>query len=244
MIARRMTTPVTNTWLGCRHAKGCWYRNRAHVCERRCTDESEDAISRLIEHYIEIILVRQSRPAISPTAGFGAGGRPSQAAATITPRAADCCRPPMHAVREHRCPRPERGLGNAAVVRDQVGGKDAVGDEPLAFAVEARTTAWASGRSSSSSAPSATPPRWGTQWSRPYGRLWVAMRAASPGEPGRTPAPSVRPDQMGAKPGRDSFFEPAGPAFISAEVSSRLSGGLLVHADGHDVVVADRADGS
>jgi hypothetical protein len=42
------------------------------------------------------------------------------------------------AVREHRCPRPERGLGNPAVVRDQVGGKDAVRDEPFAFAVEVR----------------------------------------------------------------------------------------------------------
>ena len=42
------------------------------------------------------------------------------------------------AVDEHRCPRPERSLGELAVARDQVGGKDAVGDEPLAFAVEAR----------------------------------------------------------------------------------------------------------
>ena len=33
---------------------------------------------------------------------------------------------------------PERGLGNPAVARDQVGGKDAVPDEPLAFAVELR----------------------------------------------------------------------------------------------------------
>ena len=37
------------------------------------------------------------------------------------------------AVREDRCPRPERGLGDLAVARDQVGGKDAAGDEPLAF---------------------------------------------------------------------------------------------------------------
>ena len=42
------------------------------------------------------------------------------------------------AVREHRCPRPERSLGNPPVVRDQVGGKDAVRDEPFAFAVEVR----------------------------------------------------------------------------------------------------------
>src|SRR5215831_3622146 len=42
------------------------------------------------------------------------------------------------AVDEHRCPRPERGLGELAVARDQAGGKDVVGDEPLAFAVEAR----------------------------------------------------------------------------------------------------------
>src|SRR5580698_3516331 len=41
-------------------------------------------------------------------------------------------------VDEHRCPRPERSLGELAVTRDQVCGKDAVGDEPLAFAVEAR----------------------------------------------------------------------------------------------------------
>ena len=33
---------------------------------------------------------------------------------------------------------PERGLGNPAVARNQVGGKDAVPDEPLAFAVELR----------------------------------------------------------------------------------------------------------
>ena len=42
------------------------------------------------------------------------------------------------AVGEHRCPRPERSLGDAAVARDHVGGKDVVGDEPLALAVEAR----------------------------------------------------------------------------------------------------------
>src|SRR6266581_8699992 len=42
------------------------------------------------------------------------------------------------AVDEHRCPRPERSLGELAVTCDQVGGKDVVGDEPLAFAVEAR----------------------------------------------------------------------------------------------------------
>ena len=41
-------------------------------------------------------------------------------------------------MREDWCPRPERGLGNPAVARDQVGGKDAVRDEPLAFAVEVR----------------------------------------------------------------------------------------------------------
>src|SRR5271170_6839638 len=41
----------------------------------------------------------------------------------------------VEAVREHRCPRPERSVGNPAVARDQVGGKDAVRDEPLAFAV-------------------------------------------------------------------------------------------------------------
>ena len=42
------------------------------------------------------------------------------------------------AVREHRCPRSECSLGDPAVARDQVGGKDAVRDEPLAFAVESR----------------------------------------------------------------------------------------------------------
>jgi hypothetical protein len=42
------------------------------------------------------------------------------------------------AVREHRCPRPERSLGNPAVARDQAGGKDVVRDELLAFAVELR----------------------------------------------------------------------------------------------------------
>ena len=42
------------------------------------------------------------------------------------------------AVREHRSPRPERSLGDPAVARDHVGGKDAVRDEPLAFAVEVR----------------------------------------------------------------------------------------------------------
>ena len=42
------------------------------------------------------------------------------------------------AVREHRCPRPERGLGDLAVAADQVGGEDAVGHEPLALAVEIR----------------------------------------------------------------------------------------------------------
>src|SRR4051794_10537285 len=40
-------------------------------------------------------------------------------------------------VREHRYPWPERGLGDLAVTRDQVGGKDAARDEPLAFAGEA-----------------------------------------------------------------------------------------------------------
>ena len=39
---------------------------------------------------------------------------------------------------EHRCPRPERSLGEPAVARDHVGGKDVVGDEPLALMVEAR----------------------------------------------------------------------------------------------------------
>src|SRR6266536_4956029 len=38
------------------------------------------------------------------------------------------------AVDEHRCPRPERSLGELAVAYDHVGGKDAVGGEPLAFA--------------------------------------------------------------------------------------------------------------
>ena len=42
------------------------------------------------------------------------------------------------AVGEHRCPRPERSLGDPAVARDHVGGKDVVGDEPLALAVEVR----------------------------------------------------------------------------------------------------------
>src|SRR6185312_13377734 len=42
------------------------------------------------------------------------------------------------AVSEHRRPRPERSLGNPAVACDHAGGKDAVGDEPLAFAVEFR----------------------------------------------------------------------------------------------------------
>ncbi len=42
------------------------------------------------------------------------------------------------AVREHRFPGPERSLGDAAVARDHVGGKDAVRNEPFTFAVEAR----------------------------------------------------------------------------------------------------------
>ena len=42
------------------------------------------------------------------------------------------------AVREHRWPPPERSFGNPPVARHQVGRKDPVGDEPLAFAVEAR----------------------------------------------------------------------------------------------------------
>src|SRR5215472_18604573 len=42
------------------------------------------------------------------------------------------------AMDEHWCPRPERSLGELAVTCDQVCGKDVVGDEPLAFAVEAR----------------------------------------------------------------------------------------------------------
>jgi hypothetical protein len=42
------------------------------------------------------------------------------------------------AVREHRCPRPQRSHGNPAAARDHIGGKDAVRDEPLAFAVELR----------------------------------------------------------------------------------------------------------
>ncbi len=39
---------------------------------------------------------------------------------------------------EHRRPWPEYSLGNPAVARDHVDGKDAVRDKPLAFAVEAR----------------------------------------------------------------------------------------------------------
>ena len=42
------------------------------------------------------------------------------------------------AVCEHRCPRPERSLGDLAVARDQVGGKDVVREQPLALAVELR----------------------------------------------------------------------------------------------------------
>src|SRR5215468_1295128 len=42
------------------------------------------------------------------------------------------------AVDEHRCPRPERSLGNPAVARDQAGGKDVVRNKPLAFVVELR----------------------------------------------------------------------------------------------------------
>jgi len=42
------------------------------------------------------------------------------------------------AVREHRCPRPERSLGNPSVARDQVSGKDVLRDEPNALAVKAR----------------------------------------------------------------------------------------------------------
>ena len=42
-------------------------------------------------------------------------------------------------VRERReFPRPKRSLRDAAVTRNEVGRKDAVRDEPLAFAVEAR----------------------------------------------------------------------------------------------------------
>ena len=42
------------------------------------------------------------------------------------------------AVREHRCPRPERSFGEATLRSDHVGGKDVVGDKPLALAVEPR----------------------------------------------------------------------------------------------------------
>jgi hypothetical protein len=42
------------------------------------------------------------------------------------------------AVDEHRCPRPERSLGNPAIARDHVSGEDAVRDEPLALVIEAR----------------------------------------------------------------------------------------------------------
>ena len=39
-------------------------------------------------------------------------------------------------VDEHRCPRPERSLGEPAIARDHLGRKDVVGDEPLALGVE------------------------------------------------------------------------------------------------------------
>src|SRR4051794_25159397 len=42
------------------------------------------------------------------------------------------------AVREHGRPRPKRGRGDLAVARHQVGGQDAVGDQPRAFAIELR----------------------------------------------------------------------------------------------------------
>src|SRR2546430_9105223 len=42
------------------------------------------------------------------------------------------------AVDEHRCPRPERSLGEPAVACDHVGGEEGVGDEPLPLAREAR----------------------------------------------------------------------------------------------------------
>src|SRR3954454_16957851 len=42
------------------------------------------------------------------------------------------------AVREHGRPRPQRGRGDLAVARHQVGGQDAVGDQPRAFAIELR----------------------------------------------------------------------------------------------------------
>src|SRR5258708_25171268 len=84
------------------------------------------------------------------------------------------------AVDEHRCPRPERSFGELAVTCDQVGGKDVVGDEPLAFAVEARCELL--------EAP--TPPwrqRRGVQ--RPYRR--TPPRPPRP-PPGRTPRPAAR----------------------------------------------------
>jgi len=43
------------------------------------------------------------------------------------------CRSPWN---EYRCPRPERSLSEPAIACDHVGGKDVVGDEPLALGVE------------------------------------------------------------------------------------------------------------
>lgn len=39
-------------------------------------------------------------------------------------------------VDEHRCPRPEHSLGEPAIARNHLSGKDVVGDEPLALGVE------------------------------------------------------------------------------------------------------------
>src|SRR5439155_1620093 len=42
------------------------------------------------------------------------------------------------AMREHRCPRPERRLSAAAVAADHVAGKNLISDEPVALADEPR----------------------------------------------------------------------------------------------------------
>ena len=42
------------------------------------------------------------------------------------------------AVGEHRCPGPERRLGEAALAPDDVDGKDVIRNQPLALALESR----------------------------------------------------------------------------------------------------------
>ena len=114
------------------------------------------------------------------------------------------------AVDEHRRPRPERSLGEPAVARDHVGGKDVVGDEPLALAGELRcelvdgsdrAMAAAARRAASGRRhpPRPTPPTTRSTARRdgrvpsPGGRRARARAASATGSPESGPAPSPSP---------------------------------------------------